>query len=196
MVDERGLFRKMFDYFHKTSPGEQVCISAVAAGTIGVAALILFWEDPEPQEKFIQPISYRIERHDADQVFRDHNGYRVYFDNESGEVIEKRYYEDGEKDWINYPLDNVPFPRIRESDRFKGLKSGDKHVKIYRDLPEGEEGYADAVHYNVPSMNHNFREHERLHYVEIHLPVSQKLSPGTELWGGKFPRHDTMKGIY
>lgn len=135
----------------------------------------------------IKPTQHWLERHDVDQVFRDHNGYRVYFTEAEGRVIEKKYFSDGEASRMNYS--NIPFPEFKDL-RFKGLQERTDHVKIYKDA-DGK-GYAEVLHYKG-DWSHNGNDH--LYYVEIHLPQDAKLSPGNESYGGKFRTNTPLTEI-
>jgi hypothetical protein len=146
----------------------------------------------EHAQTHVKPVTYQIERHDVDQVFRDHDGYRVYYDNEDGEVTEKKYYEDGEE---SRNRTAVPHPWIKEADQFKAIDKDDKHIRIFRDLETRTQGYADVVKYRVDTYNkHGLHvdESSSLYYVEIHLPEDQDLEPGNETHGGKHKTHEPM----
>jgi len=156
----------------------------------------------------VKPESYTIERHPVIQVFRDHDGYRVYFDNEeTGEYIEKKYYEDGEASSYDFEWDSdgyhrIPFPLIEKNERFKSLESIARyeHVRVFRDLNENEQGYVDILHYTIKNLMHvsgGASEISGLYYVEIHLPKNKKLCAGNEAWNTSVIHieHDTMKEI-
>ena len=141
----------------------------------------------------VKPISYKIEKHDVDQVFRDHNGYRVYWDNEDGEVIEKKYYQGGAKNWSH-----VPNPIIEGEHEFIAAEDDEKQIRIYRDLEAKTQGYANVIHYTINAYNKygsHIDEDNPLYYVEIHLPEDGKLSPGNETYGLKPRIHDNMSEI-
>jgi hypothetical protein len=157
---------------------------AAAALIIGLP-IVIFWHQHfagKNAKTFVTPVSYTIEKHDVDQVFRDHNKYRLYFDNEQEEIIEKMYMDKGITSDSHH---GIPFPIIDESEMFRGLEAGGKHVKIFRDLEKGAQGYTNVIHYKVNAhakCGHWFDKDDPLYYVEIHLPAGQKIAPGEDRW--------------
>ena len=109
---------------------------------------------------------YKIEKHDVDQVYRDHkyDAYRVNYTDEDKKVVDLIYFEDGED---SYRVSrNVPFPEIKdkEAKMFKGFSQKDQHIKIYKDLEYGSQGHALVLQYHLKSHIN------QLYYVEVHLP--------------------------
>lgn len=138
----------------------------------------------------MQPSSYQIFEHPVNQVFRDHNGYRILWTNSNRQVQEKKYFI------YTYMLqDQIPFPDIPEIDSFTGLSAKGDHIKIYKD-PGLEQGYARGVEFEVESEYPLTGSRRKLQYLEIHLPLEARLSPGTEVYGNpKSPTHDIMSEI-
>ena len=89
----------------------------------------------------INPTSYNIEEHDVDQVFRDHDGYRTYFDDMLGKLVEKKYFHSG----------TIQLPRLKETALFKDYKIKRKRpdIIVYKDLEKNETGYARALYFSV-----------------------------------------------
>lgn len=132
---------------------------------------------------FREPSSYSIEEHPIDQVFRDHNGYRVFWTDENEQVQEIKYfhaYQEGD-----------PFPKIPEMDSFRGLEDKGEHVKIFKDLNE-ERGLARLIRFQINSY-YNKRD---FLYVELHLLKNANLNAGNEVYGNsKNVQHDAMHEI-
>lgn len=142
-------------------------------------------------KKEVETLNYKIEKHDVDQIFRDHNGYRIFFDDEKDEVQEKKYFEDGEGNY--WRRDDIPSPVIPEQElsQFVGLGFEDKkHIRIFRDLSPGAQGYANVIHYSTSKGDFG-----PLYYVEMHIPKNENLSAGNEVYGGKFSTHEAIKEI-
>ena len=119
------------------------------------------------KSEFERPNSYTIENINVDQVFRDHDGYRIYTRKDDGRLIEKKYFDIG-----TIGMRNQPIPIIDSKDRegFKGLNEGpnSEHVRIYKDLKENKRSFAKIVNY------------DDVYYVEIHMPTSGTIGAGNE----------------
>ena len=134
----------------------------------------------------VVPSRYHITEHPADQVFRDHKGYRIYFTNGNEEIIEKKYMEPPS---YHHPED-FPFPIIEETNKFKSFKPKlKKSIRIFKDLPLRERGKTIILKYSLPKIEDSFE------YIEIHLPRNAQLSPGNEVYGGKAKINDSLEEI-
>ncbi len=144
------------------------------------------------QADFVKPTSYYYERHDVDQVFRDHNGYRLIWDDSTGLVHERQY--DSEHYYLNL---KTPYPDSLDVE-FKFLKDRIDKIVIIKDLNSKAQGYAQAVHYYIPKEYFPSGingEQVPLYYVEVHIPKDQGLSPGNEAYGGKFQTNSPIHEI-
>jgi len=114
--------------------------------------------------------------HPVDQLFRDHNGIRVYYVDERGVYVEKRY---GEGFYRARTLANVPL-EIQENFQPISRSDVERGWTIFKDLEVGERGYAHVIFYEymVPGDSNRYTT-----YVEIHLPEDQGISPGNEQFG-------------
>ncbi len=127
----------------------------------------------------------------VDQIFRDHDGYRVYFTEADGLVRETKYFDH---------IHCAPTPTIIDwsnewSPRdFKRTPSCDEAVSIFKDLPAGTRGFAKIM--TVTGTYDNYVGLNRCEgtgqFVEIHLPKEATLSPGHATYGGKYQTHEPM----
>jgi hypothetical protein len=168
----------------------------IMAGFFSLIGYVLYstQNNRNDAKAFAAPTAYTIETHDVDQVFRDHNAYRTYHDNEDGKVIEKIYFDQGNKRNSHY---SVPLPKLSLED-FKELGIEGKPIRVFKDLEPGEQGYANVMHYTLNSGAECgcwLDEDDPLYYVEIHLPKDQGLEPGNETYGGKSQTHSQMSEI-
>ncbi len=130
-----------------------------------------------------EDVSTRYVKHDVDQVFRDHNGYRIYYDDENHIVQERiyceaQYYKENEMYWPKLPLD---IPATVKSN-FRYLNVTTPGVIIIKDLNAGEQGYANVLLFKESYNGYDFKDGcGRLgNHVEIHLPASQELNAGID----------------
>jgi hypothetical protein len=135
-------------------------------------------------EKYEYKFSH-TERHPVDQVFRDHNGYRVRWTSANGVDVEVKYLSSRRTRQIQ----EIPPEILSRFTQTNGIV--DEGVKIIRDLDD-ERGFAQVLHYDgMRRIGQDFKET----YAEIHLPKSQRVSPGNEVWGGKNKKYDHMGEI-
>src|SRR3989339_175979 len=128
--------------------------------------------------------SASVETIPVDQVFRDTYGFRVYATNTNEELIETNFDANNQWSW-NFGKRVVSTPMLKE---FKGRPEEDA-VKIFKDLKEGERGYAKTMKYQVLGSKLR-REYA---YTEIHLPRSSSLIPGNDSHKqGKHTTHSPM----
>ncbi len=136
----------------------------LAAILLGVGAITGCGKDTPDFEA----VDYTIERYDVDQVFAGSYGYTVLRHDKLGEVLSELFYYNGYQ--YNNKL-SLPILEDKDKKNFKGIERADKHVRIFKDLGEKEQSYAQIVRYN--DMN--------AYYVEIHLQKNQGISPGQEV---------------
>jgi hypothetical protein len=168
----------------------------VMVGLLGLSAIGCTKEKPIA----IKPTRYYYEQHDVDQIFRDHNGYRLIWDDSNEAVNERKYLCSG---------GGGPFPDSLDW-KFRALNEHKSHVVIFRDLEQGKQGYAEVVNYWITYPDSSYtlwekfavhREYRKrgegwFHYVEIHLPKNQQLLPGEEVYyRGKFLRHGPISEV-
>jgi len=162
-------------------------ISAVLV--LGIAKACSSCFSPKPDTKYVE-----YYQHDVDQVFRDHDGWRLYYDDEEGVVHEVKYKEEtryGRCDYGELPKDIPPFA----AQKFQFISTEtDYGDRIIKDLQPGTQGYAYVLKYEDYFMDIGWTSCEVTH-VEIHLPKDASLSPGNETWGGKYKTHDSMKEV-
>ncbi len=103
---------------------------------------------------------------------RYHDSYLVNFVRD-GQLVRKRCFVEGAGEADN-KYRNGPYPtEIEEKNRFKGLKKYGKHVKVFNDLEESMQSYADVLHFEF-SDESNKKVYD--YYAEIHLPKNQRLN--------------------
>ncbi len=100
------------------------------------------------------------------------DSYLVHFIRD-GQLVRKRCFVEGAGESDN-KYRNGPYPtEIEEKNRFKGLKKYGKHVKVFNDLEESMQSYADVLHFEFPDeLNKKVYDY----YAEIHLPKNQRLN--------------------
>ncbi len=128
-----------------------------------------------------------LEKHDVDQVFRDHDGYRVIFDDKEGMVHERKYFTNfycSKNAVVDLELNNM-----------RKYPSCSQPVTIFKDLPQGTQGYAHVLSVRGVMQEYQSTCDARGTFVEIHLPKDARLSPGNETHGGKYKTHDSMSEI-
>ncbi len=132
-----------------------------------------------------------------DQLFRDHDGYRFYSREDSGLVVEAKYYDRNVLSQHKKFLQKK-FPQL------KGLNSENPQgIIIYRDLRLGEPSTLTVVNYSIEKC-FNWVEREKLQeylYLEVHLPENQGLEAGTDHWteGNTLhpvQKYEPMKQVY
>ncbi len=128
-----------------------------------------------------KPESYNIRKQNIDQIFRDHNGYRLYWHDEEGRVKEESF---------GPPWNGLHgTPTIPEAAEFKSLSDKESFL-IFKDLPEGEALYAKILTYQLPECNHSD------YHVEVHMPANQSLAPGIDSYiSGKATKYEPMHEI-
>lgn len=132
-----------------------------------------------------------FESHPVDQVFRDHDGFRLIYTDEEGILRENRYSSillnpDYRRE---VHLENIP-DEVRKKFRYNaslGLEEGYREychpTCIIKDLKEGERGFANTIRYKfIRARDYDLEKS----YTEVHLPKNQNISPGNEVFGGKF----------
>ncbi len=134
----------------------------------------------------------KFESHPVDQVFRDHNGFRLLYTDENSVLIERKY-----EGPLSYPNDRVIGTGDLEGapeDITKKFKyffigrdydlvgRGNCFITIVKDLENNERGFASSLTYElVKEMESN----KELTYTEVHLPKDREISPGNESFGGR-----------
>jgi len=122
-----------------------------------------------------------------DQVFRDHDGYRVNYTDDQGKLIEKKLDEHYNTNAL--PLDIPPevkqkFPSLQEDITSHG-------VVLYKDLVPGSTAFYQAIQFQDFYRNLFSSDCTSWTYrhFEIHLPKNAKISAGNEEWGSNKYRH-------
>ena len=142
--------------------------------------------------------------HPVDQVFRDHDGFRLIYTDGEGILRENKYFstlinldnglkvfvenmpeEIGKKFKYNAPLE---FREVYEESR----PEFHQPFLIIKDLKEGERGFANTIKHKY--VRRKFIDLERS-YIEVHLPRNQNISPGNEVFGGKFKVESEMHEV-
>ncbi len=164
----------------------------------GIVALALVGCGKQTAEKvdtrFVEPVEYHLRHYPVDQVFRDHDGWRVYLTlGENKQVRELKFYDESNENFL---------PRIEEKDRFTGLRTetADSNVMVYRDVKAGERPYVEMVRFITSPRSERaekFRDRINLDkkYVEIHLSEDSKMGAGNETYGGKYKHHADMEEV-
>ncbi len=128
----------------------------------------------------------------VEQIFRDHDGYRIYFTDQYRVLQERKYF-------INpcYGMSLIPkdLPTTHEFKFIKADKNGkdENPILIIKDLEPGMKGYANILNYSAEDFR--ISNVQDCTHVEIHLPANQKLSPGNDCTGGRFPEYPPMHEI-
>ena len=129
----------------------------------------------------------------VEQVFRDHDGYRIYFMGEKNQLSEYKVYTGYPNCFENGSsvIEGLP-EKVKDMLVFTNNIEENK-VRIIKDLKEGEHGYANIVAYKQVLCANPDRDQ---YYVEIHLSETQGLSPGNEIYGNrKNLKKDSMSEI-
>jgi hypothetical protein len=160
------------------------CLFVLGVGTLGLSAISLLIYFNKDNDKPINS-SIGVRNQPVDQVFRDHDGYRVYYSDQSGRVVETKYFESNRQ-----KLDGQLNPNEFVKRQFSDLGTlVEKHtIKVFSDLDEGTRGYVRVLDFSTMG-------HENCDYVEIHLSKNSRLAPGNETYGGKFNIQSQMGEI-
>ena len=131
-------------------------------------------------ESEIFQVGYNVETTSVDQVFRDHDGWRVYSKDETGKILERKYLPRS----VWFPPKLEPLGR----GEFSYLpQRGDSDFLIFKDLSVGEAGYMKTIQYTLEDprsfLYRSLLDGRTLEYKEIHLPSNFRLTPGLEQWG-------------
>jgi hypothetical protein len=137
--------------------------------------------------------AYTLAEIPADQVFRDHDGYRVEYTNEHGRWVEEKFPEGFLNPTLENPCWVTPLPKIPQGIFTDYTRAGVARVAVFSDL-EKRRGYARTATWNY-DIARGCGGYGRSSYTEIHLPKSAKLSPGNETYGGKFAISEPMHEI-
>lgn len=166
---------------------EDICIAGlIALLTAGMITAENRGNRTVPYQEVSKPIEYNIKTYPVDQIFKDHNGYRIIFTDENQLVQEQNIgnltynipqgrVSCGE--FWNYPP-TVTNPELLEY--FRGLRESPvDSAHIYKDLTENKRGEVRILDYSIKTTCYaEPREGLHMSYVEMHLPKSQKISPG------------------
>lgn len=128
-------------------------------------------------------------RHDVDQVFLDHDGFRTIYDDEEGFVHQNKY---STTSGLNQDEIKAIEKLVPEGDR-KKIKMDIQHlskpasrVVIIKDLPYSTPGFCQELEFEGNGYSFNGVKFQyAFGVVEIHLPKDQNLSPGNETYGGR-----------
>lgn len=140
----------------------------------------------------VRPHTSTVFTKNIDQVFSDHDGYRLYSQDQDGKVVEESY--------------GIWMPPLLVSDSFrKGFKgltpNNDAQVNIYKDLEPDQHAFATKLEYTIKGcfdMSENVfsQEPRKFYYVEVHLPRNQSLAAGIDSWiEGKVQKYEPMREI-
>ena len=137
------------------------------------------------KDSFIKRGYLSYQEHPVDNVFRDYDGYRVYFTDGNNVVREREYRSD--LVWsVKRPKD-VPEDVKKRFLYFE--KDLSNEVFVIKNLEEGQRGFARVITY-LPKARKRLET-----YTEIYIPKSQKISPGKDITPGKFPKEIPMHEI-
>ena len=140
--------------------------------------------------EYISPKYKSYERIQVEQVFRDHDGFRIYHTDNNSELKETHY-----DDWRATLDDKLPedIPEeIRE--KFRDLpEEVTRSYVIFKDLDKDKEPYVDVLTYTIKPSNYS--SSFDVTYIEIHLNKDGKLDPGIDEIGSKNPRYEKMKEL-
>ena len=155
-----------------------------AAGlSVAFGGLLYLGKLLEPRLEYQSFITYPV-----DQVFRNHDGYQIRWTNDKN-IDEERKYED-------YFISDLEIKGIPKdiAQKFVDFDGKGRPVMVIRDLEEGTRGFVEVLFYKHYNILIDGSDSDR-QVVQIHLPKSEKISPGIETWGGKFHKSDTIKEI-
>lgn len=123
-----------------------------------------------------------VETYPADQVFRDHNSYRVRWVGEDRidqeiRCVDWAYMCNPNRPRYRYVIEDIPKD---VADKFLKLDYLDQHsVFVIRDVAEGR-GYVNVLYYrNIQSAE---EDNDRT-FAEIHLPISTMVQAGNDRFG-------------
>ena len=117
---------------------------------------------------FIPKEDYSYAEYPIDQIFRDHNGYRLLYTNASGALNETKVLDWGH---CNY----THFPAVTERNKFSTDNEGNKALRIFKDLEFNQRGYCRTI------RKEGFFPCNTFFYAEIHLPRDGKINPGINI---------------
>ncbi len=181
--------------------GRRRLLKNSARGLVGIAAagIICGCDGDRNHNEFL---SY--DSHPTDQVFRDHDGFRLIYTDGEGILRENKYFsalinldnglkvfvenmpeEIGKRFKYNTPLE---FSIVYEESPIELPQP----FLIIKDLKEGERGFANTIKHKY--VRQNLIDLERS-YTELHLPKNQNISPGNEVFGGKFKVESEMHEV-
>nr|MBA4404844.1 hypothetical protein [Nanoarchaeum sp.] len=179
---------------------QDILLLTASLATLGTAGCNLPKIQKEPQ-----PHYKRFESLPVDQVFKDHNGFRIYFTDQNGKIEERKYFDAGNLDvrngnisyaykYLMIPADipdsiDVKFEIISKEKPSPGA------VTIFKDLAPDQRGYANILWFEQYMPVGRVNNLLDCYYVEIHIPSNQGLSAGIEVYGGKFPIKESMREI-
>jgi hypothetical protein len=155
--------------FGKCDIGCLVITGLIGLGLAGISYICSKEDNPDQS-------SIRYVSHPVDQVFRDHNGYRVFFSDNNQEYVEIKYYPGpGELEEALKIPENIArnFTDPHSLARYR-------QVKIFRDLEPKSRGIAHILKFRSVIG-------DEYSNVEIHMPKDSDISPGNETYGP--PRH-------
>lgn len=157
---------------------DEVCGLIFWLFIFGVIILSLQCRD-ETHGEYIVFRSYPV-----DQVFRDHNGYRVRWV-QDGLDHEIKLFDDP---YRPERIDGIP---ANVQGKFVMIHNTDHNVWIIRDTTG--RGYVNIMDYNyIRSLDADCIAS----YAEVHLPVqSSTISAGHETWGHPSRKHSPMHAI-
>ncbi|MDO8508490.1 MAG: hypothetical protein Q7S27_02280 [Nanoarchaeota archaeon] len=133
-----------------------------------------------------------FESHPVDQVFRDHDGFRLIYSDGEDILRENKYLSTllNSDNRLGVLLENMPdevrkkfkYDAPQEQQNYEPYFHCPPSILIIKDLKEGERGFANTVRYSY--VREGSDDFERA-YTEVHLPRNQNISPGNEVFGGK-----------
>lgn len=182
---EKRMSRRQFlraGYVNEDMQGCLGCLGMIAIGGTVIGSLMYATRDNN------KPDNSTIEfyRQPVDQIFRDHDGYRLYHSNESGRVVETKLFN-----WSYSHVDGELDPSKEIRSQFKdiaALLNNGNCITIFQDLSENSRGYVNFLRF-MNRCQHQFVN------AEIHMPRGSRLSPGNETYGGKHKTHSQMSEV-
>ena len=151
------------------------CIAGFSATVFGIPVLLEKYGDRTHGE-------YKsFSHHPVDQVFRDHDGYRVRWVAEDDISEEIKYSDAPIRSNIRGVSGGIEGMPSDIADKFRCIDTRGRHRKVVliHDLGEGKRGYANVVHYDQIILAD--RDVTENIYAEIHLSRNQGISPGNDL---------------
>ncbi|MCA9458910.1 MAG: hypothetical protein KC550_00010 [Nanoarchaeota archaeon] len=172
-------------------------IMGVATSLAVLAAGYMYWNVYNQAD--LRAINFEsYERIGVDQVFLNRGSYLVTIVDGDGTLIRKALpfhtssMERIKNDFngLEFKINNLPesveklFPNLG----FESFKSASTIVK--KDLEKGKNPYVDFLNFSIKpdSFSHLGSSESPYTYSIIHLPRSEKLSAGSGLTSGKYPK--------